>query len=128
MSKTTNTRSSIAELISEAKNYYGLQKDFLRYSVAEQLTKLLSVIAITLVLVLVGLVILLFAGMAMVHWIGAAIGNMALCYAAFALFLVLLLLVFYLNRRRLVILPLARLMTRIFVKDDTANEDNETDK
>lgn len=128
MSKTTNTRSSIAELISEAKNYYGLQKDFLRYSVAEQLTKLLSVIAITLVLVLVGLVILLFAGMAMVHWIGAAIGNMALCYAAFALFLILLLLVFYLNRRRLVILPLARLMTRIFVKDDTANEDNETDK
>ncbi len=128
MSKTTNTRSSIAELISEAKNYYGLQKDFLRYSVAEQLTKLLSVIAITLVLVLVGLVILLFAGMAMVHWIGAAIGNIALCYAAFALFLILLLLVFYLNRRRLVILPLARLMTRIFVKDDTANEDNETDK
>lgn len=128
MSKTTNTRSSIAELISEAKNYYGLQKDYIRYSVAEQLTKLLSVIAITLVLVLVGLVILLFAGMAMVHWIGAAIGNMALCYAAFALFLILLLLVFYLNRRRLVILPLARLMTRIFVKDDTANEDNETDK
>ena len=128
MSKTTNTRSSIAELISEAKNYYGLQKDFLRYSVAEQLTKLLSVIPITLVLVLVGLVILLFAGMAMVHWIGAAIGNIALCYAAFALFLILLLLVFYLNRRRLVILPLARLMTRIFVKDDTANEDNETDK
>lgn len=128
MSKTTNTRSSIAELISEAKNYYGLQKDYIRYSVAEQLTKLLSVIAIALVLVLVGLVILLFAGMAMVHWIGAAIGNMALCYAAFALFLILLLLVFYLNRRRLVILPLARLMTRIFVKDDTANEDNETDK
>lgn len=128
MSKTTNTRSSIAELISEAKNYYGLQKDYIRYSVAEQLTKLLSVIAITLVLVLVGLVILLFAGMAMVHWIGAAIGNIALCYAAFALFLILLLLVFYLNRRRLVILPLARLMTRIFVKDDTANEDNETDK
>ena len=128
MSKTTNTRSSIAELISEAKNYYGLQKDYIRYSVAEQLTKLLSVIAITLVLVLVGLVILLFAGMAMVHWIGAAIGNIALCYAAFALFLILLLLVFYLNRRRLVILPLARLMTRIFVKDDTANEDNEADK
>lgn len=128
MSKTTNTRSSIAELISEAKNYYGLQKDYIRYSVAEQLTKLLSVIAITLVLVLVGLVILLFAGMAMVHWIGAAIGNIALCYAAFALFLILLLLVFYLNRRRLVILPLARLMTRIFVKDDTANEDNETEK
>ena len=128
MSKTTNTRSSIAELISEAKNYYGLQKDYIRYSVAEQLTKLLSIIAITLVLVLVGLVILLFAGMAMVHWIGAAIGNIALCYAAFALFLILLLLVFYLNRRRLVILPLARLMTRIFVKDDTANEDNETDK
>lgn len=128
MSKTANTKSSIADLISEAKNYYGLQKDYIRYSASEQLTNLLSVIAITLILVLVGLVILVFAGMALVHWIGAAIGDIALCYAAFALFLVFLLLVFYFNRRRLVILPLARLMTRIFIKNDVTAEDNGTEK
>ncbi len=127
MQNSKESQASIAGLILEAKKYYGLQKEYLRYSAAEQLTKLISKLAIIAVVALVSLIVFIFAGLALVHWLGAVIGNIALCYAIYAAFLLFLLLVFYLNRRRWVILPLARMMTSIFIKEkeDLENEDDE---
>lgn len=124
MQKDKDQQANLADILLEAKKYYGLQKEYLRYSAAEQLTRLISTLAIVAVVAVVALVIFVFAGMAIVHWLGAAIQNIALCYALYALFLLILLLIFYLNRRRWVILPLARLMTSVFIKEKE-DEDEE---
>ncbi|MCQ2196004.1 MAG: hypothetical protein MJZ60_00600 [Bacteroidaceae bacterium] len=125
MQNEKESQASFAGLFNEAKKYYGLQKQYLRYSAAEQLTKLISKIAIAAVVALLALIIFVFAGMALVHWLGSIINNMALCYALYALFLLLLLIVFYCNRRRWVILPLARMMTDIFIQDEKEDDEDE---
>lgn len=117
------TQAEVKALLAEAKKYYGLQKEHLRYTVAEQLTKALSAIAVAVIAVIVGLIIVVFACLALVHWLGSVIGSVALCYAIFAAVLLLLLLVFYLNRRRWVINPLARLMTSVFIKTEDDDEE-----
>lgn len=124
-----NTQSTISELILEAKKYYGLQKDYVRYTAAEQLTRVISTLAIVAVCFVVGLVIFVFAGLAVVHFLGAAIGNIGLCYAIYAGFLLILLLLFYVNRRRWVMRPLARLFINAIVKTDIKEErdDDEED-
>ena len=125
MAKTKDTKSTIAEMIQEAKNYYGLQKEYLSYATAEKLTVLLSTFAVATVCILVGIVILLFACLGMVHWLGALTGNLAMCYGLFAGFIALLLLIFYLNRLRWVILPIARLMIKLFIKEKKEDENAE---
>lgn len=115
--KQDSTQEQLKELLMEAKKYYGYQKEFLKLSLAQQLTHILSAIAIALVSVVLALVIVMFLGLALVHLIGEAIGNIGLCYAIFALFMALILALFYHNRRKWVVLPLARLFTRTFLEE-----------
>lgn len=125
--KQENTQEQLQKLLLEAKAYYGYQKEYLRLTMAEQLTKVLGAIAVAVVCGVLAFVILLFLGIAFAHWIGEAIGNMGLCYAIFAAIIALLLLIFYLNRRKIVILPLARLMSEAFLSVQESNHKEEND-
>lgn len=122
MAKEKNTQETLSEMLAEAKRYYSLEKKYLRYSAAEQLTKIISSIVVAVVLAIVGFVVFVFLGLAVVNWLGSITGNMGLCYALYALLLLVLLVVFYLNRRRWVMLPLARFMTKTFIKEEDADE------
>ena len=114
--KQDNTQEQLKELFREARNYYGLQKDYLKLTITEKLTLLLGKMAIAVILGLLSLFVILFLGMALVHWIGNVIGNLALCYAGFGCVLTLAALLFYANRRRLVILPLARMFAKAILE------------
>lgn len=114
--KQDNTQEQLKELFREARNYYGLQKDYLKLTITEKLTLLLGKMAIAVILGLLSLFVILFLGMALVHWIGNVIGNLALCYAGFGCVLTLTALLFYANRRRLVILPLARMFAKAILE------------
>lgn len=120
-----DTRENIVSLISEAKNYCSLQTDYIRYAATERLTKALSKLALALIAVLVGIIILVFAGLALVHWVGTAIGDMGLCYAIYAGAMALLLLVVYLKRRSWIILPITRIVADVFIKTDKEEKDDE---
>lgn len=124
-----NTQEQLKDLLQETKNYVGLQKEYIKLTLAEQLTHLLSKIAVAVVGIFVVLLVILFLGLALVHWIGDAIGNIGLCYAIFALLMALMFIVFYLNRRRCVILPLARIMSQTFLlnAEEEQEEKEETD-
>lgn len=123
MSNQKDTKQTIIDLVTEAKNYYGLQKQYLRVTAAEQMTKVLSQLIIVMTLAVVGFVVFIFAGLALVHYAAALTGNLPLCFALYALLLLLVLVVFYANRRKWIILPIARLMTETFLPD--VEEDNE---
>ncbi len=126
MQKERDTKSGIAAMVNEARQYYELQKKYLRLTAAEQMTLLLSKMTIVIVMAVVGFVAFIFLGLALVHLIGATLGSMALGYAIYGLLLLALLALFYARRRKWVILPLARLMTQTFITNDTAkDEDND---
>lgn len=114
---------SFQKLFLELKNYLTLQKKFLKLDTAEKLTVLLSAIAITAILLLLGSMILLYLTFALAYYLGDVMGSLPLGFSAIAVSLLLVLLFFYFNRKKYIIQPIARFMANLFI--NSTQDENE---
>lgn len=115
---------SVKRLFLELKNYLGLQKRLLVLSTAEKLTVLLAAIAIVAVVTIVGAMALLYLTFALAYFIGDRTGNLPLGFACVGGALVVMGLIFYVLRDRLVVQPLARFIVTLF-HDKSEKDDSE---
>lgn len=110
---------SIGKLLLEFKKYLELQKEFVKLDATEKMTVILSAILIVTVLLLLGSIVLLFLTFALAYYLGDVLGSLSLGFGLISAFILLLTVIFYLNRNRMVIQPMARFMTkRILTKED----------
>lgn len=110
---------SIGKLLLEFKKYLELQKEFVKLDATEKMTVILSAILIVTVLLLLGSIVLLFLTFALAHYLGDVLGSLSLGFGLISAFILLLTVIFYLNRNRMVIQPMARFMTKlILTKED----------
>lgn len=110
---------SIGKLLLEFKKYLELQKEFVKLDATEKMTVILSAILIVTVLLLLGSIVLLFLTFALAYYLGDVLGSLSLGFGLISAFILLLTVIFYLNRNRMVIHPMARFMTKlILTKED----------
>ena len=110
---------SIGKLLLEFKKYLELQKEFVKLDATEKMTVILSAIVIVTVLLLLGSIVLLFLTFALAYYLGDVLGSLSLGFGLISAFILLLTVIFYLNRNRMVIQPMARFMTKlILTKED----------
>ena len=110
---------SIGKLLLEFKKYLELQKEFVKLDATEKMTVILSAILIVTVLLLLGSLVLLFLTFALAYYLGDVLGSLSLGFGLISAFILLLTVIFYLNRNRMVIQPMARFMTKlILTKED----------
>lgn len=110
---------SIGKLLLEFKKYLELQKEFVKLDATEKMTVILSAILIVTVLLLLGSIVLLFLTFALAYYLGDVLGSLSLGFGIISAFILLLTVIFYLNRNRMVIQPMARFMTKlILTKED----------
>ena len=110
---------SIGKLLLEFKKYLELQKEFVKLDATEKMTVILSAILIVTVLLLLGSIVLLFLTFALAYYLGDVLGSLSLGFGLISAFILLLTVIFYLNRNRIVIQPMARFMTKlILTKED----------
>ena len=110
---------SIGKLLLEFKKYLELQKGFVKLDATEKMTVILSAILIVTVLLLLGSIVLLFLTFALAYYLGDVLGSLSLGFGLISAFILLLTVIFYLNRNRMVIQPMARFMTKlILTKED----------
>lgn len=110
---------SIGKLLLEFKKYLELQKEFVKLDATEKMTIILSAILIVTVLLLLGSIVLLFLTFALAYYLGDVLGSLSLGFGLISAFILLLTVIFYLNRNRMVIQPMARFMTKlILTKED----------
>ena len=110
---------SIDKLLLEFKKYLELQKEFVKLDATEKMTVILSAILIVTVLLLLGSIVLLFLTFALAYYLGDVLGSLSLGFGLISAFILLLTVIFYLNRNRMVIQPMARFMTKlILTKED----------
>lgn len=110
---------SIGKLLLEFKKYLELQKEFVKLDATEKMTVILSAILIITVLLLLGSIVLLFLTFALAYYLGDVLGSLSLGFGLISAFILLLTVIFYLNRNRMVIQPMARFMTKlILTKED----------
>lgn len=113
---------SIGKLFLEFKNYLELQKEYVKLSTAEKLTVMLSAIITVAVLLVLGAIVLLFLTFALAYFLGDALGSLPVGFSIIAALILILMGLFYVNRNRFVIQPLARFITKlILTKEDERN-------
>ena len=118
---------SFQALFTEVRHYLELQKKYLAMETAEKVTTLLSTVAIAAVCLVLGSIVLLFASFALAYWLGNIIGCNALGFLSVSVAILFLMLLFYSNREKWIIIPLARFVIGIFKGNDseTLNDEEE---
>ena len=100
---------SIAQLIEVLKDYIGLQKEYLKLDVIDKIVRLVTALALTVVLVILGIAVLFYLSFAVAYWLTPLIGTGWAFFLIALAFLVLLLLVF-IYRKPWIERPLVRFL------------------
>lgn len=102
--------SQMGHLFDEGRQYWNLQKQYLGLHTAEVLTRLLSTVALVLILILVGSLVLLFGSFALAFWLGDLLGSSMWGFGIIALVVLLLAVVIYVNRTAWIVRPTTRFL------------------
>lgn len=119
---------SIQKLLLELKNYYLLQKKFIRLDTAEKLTVILSAIGIALIILILVALICFFGTLALAFYLGNVLDNVPLGFIIVAAFLVLVLLFFYAKRKSFIVEPIARFIGQLFIPEQNQEDHGTEDK
>ena len=133
------SNESIQQLISEAKTYLDLQKDYIRLEMTEKLTILLSTLILVLIMVVLGMVALFYFSFTLAYVLAPFVGGLMVSFGLITLFLVLVILFIYYKRERLIVSPMVNFLAKIFLKESekekedqiinaTINEDDTTNQ
>lgn len=115
MFSSSKNIESIGKLFLEFKKYLELQKEFVKLDAAEKLTVMLTTVFTVAVLLLLGSIVLLFLAFAMAYYASEAFGSELMGFSFIAMVVLLLAVIFYFNRNRMVVRPLARFMAKLFL-------------
>ena len=104
-----------AELWAELKKYLTLQIDYAKLTTVEKLVVLLSAIAMVAVMLILGACVLFYLSFAVVFMLSDAIGSTWGAYLIVSGIFLVLMLVVYALRQKLILDPVSRFLTRLFL-------------
>ena len=119
---------NIQQLLLELKNYYKLQKKFVYLDTAEKLTVLLSAIAIAIIMVILIALVLMYATFALAFFIGNRLDSLPMGFVLVAAGLLIVLMLFYYNRKSLIVQPLAQFIARLFFERQKGDENGTSEQ
>ena len=103
------------ELWAELKKYLTLQIDYAKLTTVEKLVVLLSAIAMVAVMLILGACVLFYLSFAVVFMLSDAIGSTWGAYLIVSGIFLVLMLVVYALRQKLILDPVSRFLTRLFL-------------
>ena len=103
------------ELWAELKKYLTLQIDYAKLTTVEKLVVLLSAIAMVAVILILGACVLFYLSFAVVFMLSDAIGSTWGAYLIVSGIFLVLMLVVYALRQKLILDPVSRFLTRLFL-------------
>lgn len=119
--RTMNYSSSLQSLWKEAKNYLGLQKEYLKLDTAEKLSVLLSAVATVAVCLILALAAFFFFVTAFALWLAKLVGG-AWSFTIMGGVLLLVIIIVFACRKRWIVQPVARFVAGLFVGDEAEEE------
>ena len=110
-------RVSVENLFNELRRYAELRLQCLKIIVVEKCVYLLAVVAFAMVAALFVAIAICYFSFSFVHLLQIYVGAIA-AHALVAVVLLCVVVLLYWRRRRLILDPIARLMTRILIDDE----------
>lgn len=117
MSSEKRKIESIQELYNEVKKYFALQKEYLAVGLVEKLTKLISSLILTSILILLGIIAIFYLSLTLAHILAPIVGGFTVSYAIITGFIILLVAVIFIFRKRLIVAPLVHFLANLLIND-----------
>jgi len=109
------------KLFAEARKYFSLEWDYIKLTAVEKMAVLLSAIALVAVVIIIATFVLHHMMAALVGVLASALGCTWGAHLIAALILLVVLLVVFAFKRQLIVDPVARFISKLFLKP-TDNE------
>lgn len=105
------------QLFAEFKKYLELQRDYTKLELTEKLTILLSTLILILVLVILGMVALFYLLFSFAYVLEPLVGGLMASHAIIAGITVLLMVLVYALRKRLIISPMVNFLANLLLNN-----------
>ena len=102
-------------LLSDVKKYIDLNIDYLKVAGTEKLAIILSGIAVVAAVMILGGIALFYISFSGVYLIEAWVGSESLAYLIVGIIMLILLLIVYAFRMKLIVNPIARFVSKLFL-------------
>jgi hypothetical protein len=120
----TRIADNISEVVEASKTYIEANLKLFKLSLLERLSKVVSLIISTTLVMLVGMLFVLFISISAAMFIGSLLDSRTLGFLVMALFFLVIVIFLWVKRKTLVINPIIRTLNDI-VFDDTENDEDE---
>lgn len=115
-----NPTGNLRRLANLAVRYLTLQLDYARLTATEKLIVLLSTVAFFGLITIIGFITLVFVSIGIGHWLSMTVAPDA-AYLFVSAFYLLLLIAVVVFRKQMIFNPIARFLTRLFLKNPEEN-------
>lgn len=106
------------KLWQSLRSHLKTEIDYTKFTAAEKTSVLLSRILVVALIILVGMAVLLFLSLSLAHVLASAIGSAAAAYLIVAFLLVIVALCIVAFKKQLIIDPVARFVSKLFLSPD----------
>ena len=121
----TRIADNISEVVDASKTYIEANLKLFKLSLLERLSKVVSLIISTTLVMLVGMLFVLFLSLSAAIFIGSLLNDMALGFLIMGLFFLVIVLFLWAKRKTLVLNPIIRTLNDIVFEDTENNEDED---
>ena len=123
--ENTRIADNISEVIDASRKYVEANLKLFKLSLLERLSKVVSLIISTTLVMLVGTIVMLLLSLSAAVLIGDMLHSRALGLLIMALFFLLLVIFLWVKRKTLIINPVIRSLNDIVFSDDEPDEEEE---
>lgn len=123
--ENTRIADNISEVIDASRKYVEANLKLFKLSLLERLSKVVSLIISTTLVMMVGSLFVLFLSLSIAVFIGDLLNSRALGYLVMALFFLLIVIFLWIKRKTLVINPVIRSLNDIVFTDDEKEEEQD---
>lgn len=122
---TTSKVNAAGQLLDQVKSYVLLEKKYLTLDASEKVTKLLSWLLLTLILIGVGLLVFMLLVMTLIHLMASLLGNVTIAYAIATVGCLLVFIFVWYRKDTLIVQPVTQMIQSVIEPATDANADPE---
>jgi membrane-bound ClpP family serine protease len=115
MINTNEPVENFQKLYDDIKKYVELQTEYVKVEFVEKLTILLSTLLIIMLLLVLAIAALFYLFFSLAYLLVPVVGSLALSFAIISIIYVFLIILLFSFRKKLIVNPLARLLTKLFL-------------
>ena len=109
---------NLQQLFVEFKKYLKLQKEYTKLEITEKLSILLSALVLLSVVIILGMVALFYLSFALAYILDPLVGGLMVSFSIIAAFHLLLVLLVFTFRKKLIINPMVNFIAGLFFEND----------